>query len=79
MIKPVAGRGPVKESNGLDQGDAIADRAALINHAADDRRRYGMGGGDLREVVRESWDCEARVRGSGVRIWIRVIAVVVFN
>ncbi|PQQ17674.1 hypothetical protein Pyn_14680 [Prunus yedoensis var. nudiflora] len=34
----------------------MADRAALINDAADDRRRYGMGGGDLREVVRESWD-----------------------
>ncbi|CAB4296106.1 unnamed protein product [Prunus armeniaca] len=46
----------------------MADRAALINHAADDRRRYGMGGGDLGEVVRESWDCEARVRGNNLGI-----------
>lgn len=78
-MEPVAGRGPVEEGDGLENGDAMADAAAFLDNAADDGRRNGIGGGDLREVGGESRDCVARVWRNGVGIGIRVIAVVVFD
>ncbi|RXH91052.1 hypothetical protein DVH24_020075 [Malus domestica] len=79
LLEPVAGRGPVEECNCLDQGDAVADTTALLDHAADDGGRYRMDGGDLGEVLRESRDYEGGVWGMGVGIRIGVVAVVVFD
>lgn len=75
--KIIGGGGPVEESEGLKERNAVADGAAFFDHATDERRGKRMDGGDSREIEGEIGDCEIRRRWSGFRV--RVFAVMVFD
>ena len=69
--------GPVEECEGLEEGDAVADAAAFLDHPAGYGRGNCAGGGDFGKIDGEIGYGEIGGRWSGVRV--RVFAVVVFN
>lgn len=54
----------------------MAGPTAFLNDVAYNVGRERIGGGDLREIERESGDSEIRVE---IRVRVRVIAVVIFD
>lgn len=66
--------GPIKEGEGLGEGDAVAESTTSMNDMADEGRRDGTG------VMAGKGDGQSRVWGnSAVGVWIRIIAVMIFN
>lgn len=54
----------------------MADAAAFLDDAADEGSGEGFCGSGGGEVEGERWDGEV---GAGVRVWVGVFAVVVFD
>lgn len=77
--KTLARGGPIEESEGLEERDAVADATAFLEHAADDGWGRRMGGGDSRKIEGEIGDSKIGGGWRGVRVRARVLAVMVLD